>query len=163
MGIDHISAPEPTLPGTGFPELTELGRRVEMLRIERSISKQHLARHAGISRQQLWRVMTGKSELTPGLCARLAEALRTDPAEIANGVTHLPIPSAKPQSATDLEGYLGNANAIAHTLATLPHGDAGRSLKRELLNALEDHALARGHKLGAAFFDIRRRVITGEL
>ena len=51
----------------GAAELTSLGKRLEILRIERGLSKQKLARHAGTSRQQLWRVMTGKSELTNSL------------------------------------------------------------------------------------------------
>ena len=59
----------------GVPELTRLGKRLEILRIERGVSKQRLARHAGTSRQQLWRVMTGKSELTSSLRERLASAL----------------------------------------------------------------------------------------
>src|SRR5690348_9571584 len=63
----------------GSPELTSLGKRLEILRIERGISKQFLARHAGTSRQQLWRVMTGKSELTSSLKERLAGALSVDP------------------------------------------------------------------------------------
>src|SRR5919112_3513614 len=69
---------ESTLP-EGVPELTTLGKRLEILRIERGISKQHLARYAGTSRQQLWRVMTGKSELTSSLKERLAGALSVDP------------------------------------------------------------------------------------
>src|SRR5436189_4762823 len=60
---------------SGFPELTVLGKRIEMLRIDRGLSKQYLARYAGTSRQQLWRVMTGKSELTGALRVRLADAL----------------------------------------------------------------------------------------
>src|SRR5829696_1151143 len=67
----------------GAPELTSLGKRLEILRIERGISKQHLARHAGTSRQQLWRVMTGKSELTSSLKERLASALSVDPAVLS--------------------------------------------------------------------------------
>src|SRR4051812_18403088 len=62
----------------GFPELSSLGKRIELLRIERGMSKQRLAREADTSRQQLWRVMTGKSELTASLCHRLAEALQVD-------------------------------------------------------------------------------------
>src|SRR5918993_2356732 len=69
----------------GFPELTSLGKRLEILRIERGISKQRLARHAGTSRQQLWRVMTGKSELTSSLKERLAGALSVDPAILSAG------------------------------------------------------------------------------
>ena len=65
------------------PELTSLGKRLEILRIERGISKQRLARHAGTSRQQLWRVMTGKSELTSSLRDRLAGALSVDPSVLA--------------------------------------------------------------------------------
>src|SRR6185436_5785991 len=72
---------ESTLP-EGVPELTTLGKRLEILRIERGISKQHLARYAGTSRQQLWRVMTGKSELTSSLRDRLATALSIEPATL---------------------------------------------------------------------------------
>src|SRR5437764_6236527 len=64
------------------PELTALGKRLEILRIERGVSKQRLARHAGTSRQQLWRVMTGKSELTSSLRERLAAALSVEAAEL---------------------------------------------------------------------------------
>src|SRR5437762_13807085 len=69
--------------GEGVPELTALGKRLEILRIERGISKQRLARHAGTSRQQLWRVMTGKSELTSSLRERLAFALAVEPRSLA--------------------------------------------------------------------------------
>src|ERR687890_1873105 len=68
----------------GAPELTSLGKRLEFLRIERGISKQHLAKHAGTSRQQLWRVMTGKSELTSSLKERLAGALSVDPSMLSS-------------------------------------------------------------------------------
>src|SRR3712207_8301365 len=61
-----------------FVELTPVGKQLEMLRIQRGLSKQHLARYAGTSRQQLWRVMTGKSELTSSLRHRLAEVLHVD-------------------------------------------------------------------------------------
>src|SRR5256885_13776586 len=67
----------------GAPELTALGKRLEILRIERGVSKQRLARHAGTSRQQLWRVMTGKSELTSSLRERLASALAVEPAALS--------------------------------------------------------------------------------
>src|SRR3954469_22363340 len=73
-----------TTDRTGVPEFTELGKRIEMLRIERGLSKQHLARHAGTSRQQLWRVMTGKSELTLPLRTRLAEAVAVATFELDN-------------------------------------------------------------------------------
>jgi transcriptional regulator with XRE-family HTH domain len=68
---DHLIA-------NGVPELTPLGKRIELLRMERRMSKRVLAQRAGTSRQQLWRVMTGKSDLTSSLCARLSEVLETD-------------------------------------------------------------------------------------
>src|SRR5688572_3755866 len=66
----------------GLVELTPVGKQIEMLRIQRGLSKQHLARYAGTSRQQLWRVITGKSELTSSLRHRLADALHIDAASI---------------------------------------------------------------------------------
>src|SRR5919109_2790718 len=71
-----------TPSGDTFVELTPVGKQLEMLRIQRGLSKQHLARYAGTSRQQLWRVMTGKSELTSSLRHRLAEVLHVDAAAI---------------------------------------------------------------------------------
>src|SRR3954462_9824350 len=67
----------------GAPELTQLGKRLEILRIERGVSKQHLARYAGTSRQQLWRVMTGKSELTSSLKERLPGGLPGGPGPLS--------------------------------------------------------------------------------
>ena len=69
---------ERELTAPGVPELTLLGKRIEMLRLDRRLSKGVLAQRAGTSRQQLWRVMTGKSELTSSLCARLSEVLEVD-------------------------------------------------------------------------------------
>src|SRR3954451_2760824 len=76
------SSPKPDPEAVGFPELTTLGKRIEVLRVERGLSKQHLARFAGTSRQQLWRVMTGKCDLTPSLRVRLADALQVPTLEL---------------------------------------------------------------------------------
>jgi transcriptional regulator with XRE-family HTH domain len=152
-------------PGaTGVPELTELGKRIEMLRIDRGISKQHLARFAGTSRQQLWRVMTGKSELTIALRARIADVLKVQPAELDGQWPATR--STTTLAATTSRGfaqYIGSSAAIAETLSTLPAGDAGRLLKRRLLDTLEDLALAEGRPLDSAFFELRRRVLAGQL
>jgi DNA-binding transcriptional regulator YiaG len=43
---------KPDSESVGFPELTSLGKRIEVLRIGRGLSKQRLARFAGTSRQQ---------------------------------------------------------------------------------------------------------------
>jgi transcriptional regulator with XRE-family HTH domain len=123
-----------TIP-EGAPELTALGKRLEILRIERGISKQHLARHAGTSRQQLWRVMTGKSELTSSLKERLAGALSVDPAELslvpastatqtfgrAAGVksTFAVVPLDRGSVPTIVD-YFGDSTHLTDTLRTLP-------------------------------------------
>jgi len=157
---------ESTLP-EGAPELTSLGKRLEILRIERGISKQHLARHAGTSRQQLWRVMTGKSELTSSLRERLAFALSVDTHALYNsdegasgrgGLEATPL--AVPPTLSD---YLASPALLEATLRTLPSGDGGRRLKRALLNALEDLAVEGGHALPLPYSEIRRQVISGEL
>jgi transcriptional regulator with XRE-family HTH domain len=156
------AASDSTLPA-GAPELTELGKRIEKLRIDRGLSKQHLARHAGTSRQQLWRVMTGKSELSGGLGARLTEVLGVS---VLSG-SPIGQPTTRSTTAASLGDsfaeYLGNAAAVARTLATIPGGPDGRRVKRRLLDSLEDEAIARGIDLDAKFFDLRRRVLAGEL
>jgi transcriptional regulator with XRE-family HTH domain len=160
MGIGKVPV-ELSSAAPGFPVLTELGKRVEVLRIRRALSKQILARRVGISRQQLWRVVTGKSDLTSSLRTRLANALGVSPAELVVSSAITP----RPDIGWDrrLDSYLADPNAIAQTLETLPDDEGGRSLKRALLNAIEDHAIARAHPLGVSFFDLRRRVVAGEL
>ena len=160
----------------GFPELTSLGKRIEVLRIGRSLSKQRLARFAGTSRQQLWRVMTGKSELTDALRQRLALALQVDSAVLAGSGASVTATSTAPVSGTSTEGavaargigvsldtYLSTPQLAERTLRTLPNGDVGRELKRMILTALEDVALERRITLSAEFFELRRRVLSDEL
>jgi transcriptional regulator with XRE-family HTH domain len=156
----------------GAPELTQLGKRLEILRIERGISKQHLARHAGTSRQQLWRVMTGKSELTSSLRDRLAFALSVEPAALSqfggprlNRSTDAPAfaPVRAPLGTPTVSEYLTDARHLAATIQTLPTGDGGRRLKRALLNAVEDLAVDAGQALPIDYSEIRRRVLAGEL
>jgi transcriptional regulator with XRE-family HTH domain len=157
---------ETTLP-EGAPELTSLGKRLEILRIERGISKQHLARHAGTSRQQLWRVMTGKSELTSSLRERLALALSVDSHALYNGVelrqSQTSAEALPLVVAPTVSDYLTNPALLAATLRTLPSGDGGRRLKRALLNAVEDLAVEGGLALPLDYSEIRRQVIAGEL
>ena len=145
-------------------ELTLLGKRLEMLRIERGLSKQRLARHAGTSRQQLWRVMTGKSELTNSLRERLSSALAVDAAVFLVGAASAslftPALSTAPITVSD---YLTDPQHLATTLRTLPAGDSGRRLKRALLNALEDLAVETGRALPIDYSDIHRRVLAGDL
>jgi len=168
-----------TRASPGVPELTALGRHLEMLRLERGLSKQGLARHAGTSRQQLWRVMTGKSELTTSLCQRLAETLGIDARALRNPETFAralmdvadravhnrldPAPWAGRVGPPGIADYLADSRNVLRTLATYPGGEEGRALKRSFLDELEDCAKAAGVKLGAAFFSVRGRVVNGEL
>lgn len=158
----------------GVPELTQLGKRLEILRIERGVSKQRLARHAGTSRQQLWRVMTGKSELTSSLRERLASALAVEPASLSPTSAFPLAPSSVashtfgmsatlPASAPTVTEYLHNAEHLAASIRTLPSGDGGRRLKRALLNAVEDLAVEAGYALPVDYSEIRRRVLAGEI
>ncbi len=160
--------------GTGFPELTVLGKRLELLRIGQGLSKQALARLAGTSRQQLWRVMTGKSELTTALCHRLAEVLQVDARALRDPTYPLDgimsagqspgrVPTAEVIVAADLARYVADPAFVLRTLATLPADPAGQRLKRELLNCIEDVARGEGLRLAPSFFEIRGKVINGEL
>ena len=169
--------PKPDPESAGFPELTSLGKQIEVLRIGRGLSKQRLARFAGTSRQQLWRVMTGKSELTDALRQRLAAALEVDSAVLGSGgIAVTSAPSITPAPGTGTEGavaargigvsldtYLSTPQLAERTLRTLPNGDVGRELKRMILTALEDVALERRITLPAEFFELRRRVLSDEL
>jgi len=159
---------------SGFPELTDLGKRIEMLRIERGLSKQYLARYAGTSRQQLWRVMTGKSELTGALRTRLADALNVTGLEFDINISHASTSRATSAGSNtpppyttrppiEFPHYLADPAAVARTLSTMPSGDSGRALKRRFLDALEDMAISANCVLDARFFDLRRRVLAGEL
>ena len=65
--------------------------------------------------------------------------------------------------APTISDYLGESTHLTATLRTLPEGDAGRRLKRALLNALEDLAVDAALPLPADFSEIRRRVLAGEL
>lgn len=153
----------------GFPELTALGKQIEVLRIGRGLSKQFLARHAGTSRQQLWRVMTGKTELTGALRQRLAEALRVDESVLSATPSRstMLIPAnftgVEPAGPVALQEYLARPSLVERTLRTLPNGAAGRELKRSLLNAIEDVALEAGAALPRELFDLRSKVLSGEI
>jgi transcriptional regulator with XRE-family HTH domain len=176
--MSTMELPSPTI--SGFPELTPLGKQIEVLRIGRGLSKQHLARFAGTSRQQLWRVMTGKSELTEALRQRLAQALQVETSALegqARTSTAVPAtPISAPSSTSlstqgvasrgigvSLETYIATPELAERTLRSLPNGEVGRELKRMILTALEDVAIERRVTLPAEFFDLRRRVLADEL
>ena len=152
----------------GAPELSVLGKRIELLRIDRGLSKQALARRAGTSRQQLWRVMTGKSELTGSLCLRLSDVLQADPRTLrdpAISVQQLAVheSQAAPIAPATLEAWLGNPDHVVRTLRTLPGGESARVLRLDLLDAAERRARLAGIASPAHLAELRRRVVAGEL
>ncbi len=149
-------------------DLTALGKHLEILRIQRGLSKQGLARTAGTSRQQLWRVMTGKSELTSSLKQRLAGALAVEPTALASSSsTHadstFSVYSPAPVPELTVTDYLVDGQHVTATLRTLPAGDAGRRLKCSLLGAIQELASEVGQTLPADFSEIHRRVLAGDL
>src|SRR5689334_16810555 len=172
MSTDAEDSDFLTTGANGVPELTPLGKRIEMLRLERRMSKRILAQRAGTSRQQLWRVMTGKSELTSSLCARLSEVLETDsrvlrdagrqwtdgasslaPRDRSNPRLAPIVPRSDPADGDGdrfcetLEEYISSTAGLERTFETLPNTDDGRRLKRVLLDTIEDIAIARSLKL----------------
>ncbi|HUQ84656.1 MAG TPA: helix-turn-helix transcriptional regulator [Gemmatimonadaceae bacterium] len=163
----------------GVPELTALGKRLELLRIERRMSKRVLAQRAGTSRQQLWRVMTGKSELTSSLCARLSEVLETDsrvlreapnepgsstvsPAGDSSRTRDSASASGDGKLCETLEEYVTATHGLERTLLTLPLTRDGRHLRRALLDAVEDIAMSRCLKLPQSVFDLRRSAVNDD-
>jgi len=175
----------------GAPELTALGKRLELLRLDSRMSKRVLAQRAGTSRQQLWRVMTGKSELTSSLCARLAEVLEVDSRllrdttfDVVDGTARhaaRPMLHAKasarsvgpslrlrPTVSPDgpfmgtLEEFISAPHGLTRTIDTLPNTEDGRRLKRMLLDAIEDIAIARALKLPQTIFDLRRAIVNDD-
>ena len=153
----------------GDDATTPLGAEVERLRQERGLSKQGLAKLAGVSRTHLWRALTGRSELSRTEFRRLADALGVPEGLLAaaeTGGQWEPEPNetaAGTPTADDLEAFITDARRILRTLDTLPGGPIGRDWKLELLSGIEEAAKAKPAKLPAEFWDIRRRVYEGEL
>ena len=157
------------------PQLSELGKRIEMIRVDRGVSKQVLARAAGTSRQQLWRVMTGKSELTAALCQRLATVLDVDSRTLSSaalaGAQHLRTaiklgpsrPTHERKAPASLQSYLEDPDAVLRTFRTLPAGDDGVALKCAILNSLEDRARHARLQIPAWLFRVRSNVLDGAL
>jgi transcriptional regulator with XRE-family HTH domain len=167
--------PDPDLsPMRGAPQLSELGKRIEFLRVSRGISKQALARSSGTSRQQLWRVMTGKSELTTLLCQRLASVLDVDSRTLSSAALGESLgfgelrrregaELATTAAPASLDAYLAGPDAVRTTLRTLPSGEAGIALKRALLDALEDQARRSRRRVPEWLLAIRGAVLNSEL
>jgi hypothetical protein len=122
--------------------------------------------------------MTGKSELTSSLKERLAGALSVDPAALSAASAAVPTQTFSLTAAVGtslgnaasgglgiptINEYLSDPARLTATLRTLPEGDAGRRLKRALLNAVEDLAVEASQPLPVDFSEIRRRVLAGEL
>lgn len=161
--------------GIAGPQLSDLGKRIEMLRVDRGVSKQLLARAAGTSRQQLWRVMTGKSELTTTLCQRLASVLDVDSRTLSSAAFDGSHHSRSTLSfapgrlsvdlvpARSLAAYLESSTLLVRTLRTLPVGEDGIALKCALMNALEDRARAARLQIPAWLFRVRASVLDGKL
>jgi len=140
MSTDHD---DDQLTAAGVPELTPLGKRIELLRMERRMSKRILAHRAGTSRQQLWRVMTGKSDLTSSLCARLAEVLEIDSRVLRdpNGAIdqHNTVGAHSAALFTDARDGTWRANRIAHLTGAGSEVDGDTAGDAQLCRTLEEY------------------------
>jgi hypothetical protein len=161
-GEDDVTHDDTLADAYDLSELSEAGRIIDAHRTRRRLTKGALARSVGISRQQLWRVMTGKSALVPSLRDRLvrvlgAEELATTsmiPARPANEST---VGSGRdPRSSSELMRYLRDPAAIARTLDTLPGGSEGRWLYRAVFDVIEEMAAIAGIELSADALRLRR-------
>ena len=99
--------------------------------------------------------------MDPGVLAGAGALAATHTYALASSVgpSGADIAAESPSIAT----YLTQPAQLVATLRTLPSGDAGRRLKRALLNALEDLAVESDQTLPADYSEIRRRVLAGEL
>lgn len=174
--LQAVSAPESATEQSTFsefggaPRLSSLGKRIEMLRVDRGLSKQALARSSGTSRQQLWRVMTGKADLTGPLSQRLATVLDVDSRTLSTstmgeGDAEVPLGGLTPWSPSPdtLSDYLGSPSHVTRTLRSFPSGDDGIALRTAVLNAIEERARARGIRIPDWLLQLRGSVLNGEL
>jgi transcriptional regulator with XRE-family HTH domain len=175
----QLAQPEPAVTSAanyafadfgGAPRLSILGKRIEMLRVDRGLSKQALAKSSGTSRQQLWRVMTGKADLTPPLSQRLATVLDVDSrtlstATLGHGDVEVPLTGAAawPTAPGSLGAFLESPAMVTRSLRSLPAGEDGVALRTALLNAIEERARARGLRLPDWLLQLRGSVLNGEL
>ena len=167
-GATSTVAPAGDTVSFATPRLSALGKRIEMLRVDRGISKQSLARSAGTSRQQLWRVMTGKSELTTNLCHRLASVLDVDSRTLSSAFLgdDAPMPNGvslqraeRASTPVALSAYLASSALVVRTLKTLPADESGVAIKRALLDAVEDQARAARVAIPEWLFRVRGAVV----
>lgn len=156
--------------------LTELGQRIEDLRRAAGLNTQGLARKAAMSRQHLWRISTGRTDVETGDVVRIARALGVAPSELlpdlgagqwepetdrdaaAAGSGDEPTPAGR-----ELEAFMSNMERIVHLLSNSSGGDITQAVKIGLLNGIEQVARETGNKLPPEYGEIRRRVINGEL
>lgn len=165
------TADQPTFSDLGgAPRLSSLGKRIEMLRVDRGLSKQALAKSSGTSRQQLWRVMTGKADLTGPLGQRLATVLDVDSrtlstSSLGEADAEVPLAGLTPWSRApgSLSDYLESPSNVTRSLRSFPAGDDGIALRTAVLNAIEERARARGIRIPDWLLQLRGSVLNGEL
>jgi transcriptional regulator with XRE-family HTH domain len=154
----------------GAPRLSMLGKKIEMLRVDRGLSKQALAKSSGTSRQQLWRVMTGKADLTGPLGQRLATVLDVDSrtlstSALGDGDVEVSLGGVTPWPTApgNLASYFASAELVTRSLRSLPAGEDGIALRTALLNAIEERARFRGLRIPDWLLQLRGSVLNGEL
>lgn len=67
----------------------DLGERIRLARLERSMSQQRLGEHLGVSFQQIQKYEKGVNRVSPGALTKIAEALRTTTNTLLTGDSNL--------------------------------------------------------------------------
>lgn len=148
--------------------LTPAGTIVERLRGERELTQEELARAIGVTRQHYSRVIKGQADLKLREWRQLADTLGVDLGTILQdtGGQWEPDPAGEGEEApseTELGEFVSNMDRIVRTLRTLPGGALGKPIKVAVLNAAEQSAAETGATLPLEYYDIRRKVLAGEL
>ena len=138
--------------------------RIEDLGLQR----QGVAKRIGISRVQLWRALHEAVELSHEQLAQLETVLDVPQGALGSTPTGQwePEPPGEGEEApseTELGEFVSNMDRIVRTLRTMPSGPVGKPIKIAVLNATEQAAAETGAMLPREYYDIRRRVLAGEL
>jgi hypothetical protein len=99
----------------------------------------------------------------PSILVSLSASPATHTFALHGAANATAVATAAEPAPPSIDEYLVDPRRLAATLRTLPSGDAGRRLKRALLNAVEDLAMETGRALPIDYSETRRRVLAGEL
>lgn len=159
-------------------DLTPLGAFVEQLLVGQGREKRELAEALGVSRQTLWRWLTG--DVTTRQIREFARVLGVSERELLLAATAgeragdeaqpgqwEPEPDVPGEGTSEdgvqLEDYVRSFDRIVRTLRTMPGDRLSIALKVALLDGIKENAAMVGASLPREWYDLRRQVLNGEL